>query len=197
MNEPKTELQKAVEEFERALNTNGLPRYQCALAILDAAKQLSEREAFIKLQESLMQDKDKQLEAVTKKRDDWKASSESWESTAKLPPSSIPCGHPDACCYDKKGDGTWSVIVCRMCELKEENNTLKADYKQALEALSEISTHLDPIDCALRKSRVYGPAEDDKAYWLHEINAHNRNAKLINEALSLPSAIEAMKGDKA
>lgn len=67
----------------------------------------------------------KQVSELREEVNKWKASSESWESTAKLPASSIPRGHPDACCYDKKGDGSWSVIACKMCEQEHQSREMR------------------------------------------------------------------------
>jgi uncharacterized coiled-coil DUF342 family protein len=80
--------------------------------------------------------------------------------------------------------------------IEQEHDTLKAALEKCAKALDEISTHLDPIDAALRKTQVSAFSEDDESYWIHEINSHNANAKLINTALSNPTVQAALRGIK-
>tara|TARA_R110000824_G_scaffold12226_7_gene53627 strand:- start:49417 stop:49764 length:348 start_codon:yes stop_codon:yes gene_type:complete len=58
----------------------------------------------------------KELKAMT-------ANSESWECVAKLD-SKLPCGHPNDCGYDIKGNGTWSHIGCYACKAKRLSSVL-------------------------------------------------------------------------
>jgi len=97
----------------------------------------------------------KQIEEVIKERDSWKASSDSWESTAKLV-SKLPCGHPNDCAYDKNADGRWANIGCVWCErdaLRVDLETVKSDRNKA--GLQERQKYLPKIEELAAELRAF------------------------------------------
>lgn len=123
--QPNDELQKAIEELI-ALHAEDFgpmtPLPKCLKVVKASAKKLQQ---------------------VEKERDEWKATSESWESTAKLV-SKLPCGHPNDCAYDVNNDGRWAHIRCVWCErdqLKAALWDLSNSSTQLIDALVDAANH--------------------------------------------------------
>lgn len=77
--------------------------------------------------------------------------------------------------------------------LRGERDSLQSALRECGFALSEISTHLDPIESALHKCRSSSFSSDDRSYWTHELEAHESNEVLIAKALSNPIVQSLLK----
>jgi DNA repair exonuclease SbcCD ATPase subunit len=218
INEPKTELQKAVETVgnwspcsKDALDRN-IPWasihkcYEAAkeftgLKLIHAALRIESEETIEHLRGEvvlLAEQHAKQLEAVTKERDEFKRQNKNLIEHCATANGLI----------EKKNDQEKLTLILQYLNraetaeqqfnyllkeytdlvqanfgLRQELYTLKSDYKQALEAL----------DNGLQSLRHVVSA-------LHATNSISPDARMainqMKEALSLPSAIEIMKGDK-
>jgi hypothetical protein len=74
-----------------------------------------------------------------------------WETLARLD-SRLPCGHPNDCSYDIKGDGTWSHIGCVWCErdrFKLELARTCDAHRITIDGLSKTMAEVERLKAAL------------------------------------------------
>lgn len=71
---------------------------------------------------------------------------------------------------------------------REKVEALLVVNSQQQHALSEICTHLEAIEDALKECHETSINPDEKTYWQHELEAHQANIKLIETAVLLKTS---------